>query len=143
MKDITILIAEDDEGHAFLIKRNLIKAGINNPIKHFIDGEQILNYLYSIADKTENQLAKFVLLLDIRMPKLNGIEVLERIKTHDRLQCLPVIILTTTDDPREKQRCQTLGCSCYMTKPMDYESFVTTIKQLGAFITSIASARLN
>ncbi|MDX9702161.1 MAG: response regulator [Candidatus Auribacterota bacterium] len=144
MNDVTILIAEDDEGHAYLIKRNLVKAGVTNPIMHFFDGEQLLEYLYSIAEKEIEHVHKsFVLLLDIRMPKIDGIEVLKRIRCHERLQSLPVIILTTADDPREKQRCHTLGCSSYMTKPMDYESFVSTIKQLSRFINSMPSPELN
>lgn len=140
MNNRTILIAEDDEGHAFLIKRNLIRSGINNPIRHFYDGQQLLDFLYTLVELNHVNLStSFVIVLDIRMPKMNGIEVLEKIRTNEHLRELPVIILTTTDDPREFQLCKDLGCTSYLVKPMDYESFVATIRQLSEYITTLGS----
>jgi CheY-like chemotaxis protein len=71
------------------------------------------------------------------MPKMDGIEVLKRIKANEKLRSLPVIMLTTTNDPREIQGCYNLGCNCYITKPVQYEQFSGAIRQLGLFIAII------
>jgi CheY-like chemotaxis protein len=75
-----------------------------------------------------------LVLLDIKMPRVDGIEVLRQIKADPRTALIPVIMLTTTDDPREIQRCYELGCSVYITKPVDYQGFVEAIKRLGLFL---------
>jgi CheY-like chemotaxis protein len=143
-KDVNILIAEDDEGHATLIIRNLRKAGITNNILQFQDGEEVLNFLLSkgsgLHRKTE---AAYLLLLDIRMPKIDGVEVLRQIKNNDELKKMPVIIITTTDDPREISICHELGCNCYISKPIDYDKFVNAIKQLGMFLLVVQVPELN
>jgi CheY-like chemotaxis protein len=94
----TILIVDDDEGHAILIRENLESAGLNNPIKHFHDGQAVLDFFASRRGQTQGS---YLVLLDIRMPKLDGIEVLRRLKADPELSKLPVIMLTTTDDSRE------------------------------------------
>ena len=76
----------------------------------------------------------YLLLLDIRMPKVSGVEVLQRMKQSPALRHIPVIMLTTTDDPREVDVCYKLGCSCYVTKPMDFQKFSDTLQRLGLFI---------
>jgi CheY-like chemotaxis protein len=129
--EVTILIVEDDDGHATLIKRNLKRAGIINELVHFADGKEVLDYL--IRDDREAGKA-YLLLLDIRMPKVDGIEVLRRVKADPELKKIPVIMITTTDDPREVEKCHALGCSSYITKPIDYEKFMDVIKQLGLFL---------
>lgn len=132
-RDINILITEDDEGHASLIRRNLQRAGIINNMMHFRNGEEVMDYLETIrSDRNMNQ--SLLLLLDIRMPKMDGIEVLRKIKQDDFLKRIPVIMVTTTDDPREVEICHDLGCSNYVTKPVDYEQFVGVIQQLGLFL---------
>jgi CheY-like chemotaxis protein len=85
----------------------------------------------------------YLLLLDIRMPKIDGIEVLKRIKDDDELRKIPVIVITTTDDPREVERCHALGCSNYIVKPVDYEKFVETIRQLGFFLLVVEFPRID
>ncbi len=130
-----VLLAEDDEGHAILVQQILRDAGLGNRIHHFADGQAILDYLFRrgpAAQREANQ--SYVLLLDIRMPKVNGIEVLRQIKSSPELQKLPVIMLTTTDDPREVARCHELGCSVYIQKPVDYDKFSEAIRRLGLFI---------
>ena len=119
-----ILIAEDDEGHATLIVKNLRRAGIRNEILHFRDGEEILGFLFRTSEKKREFGISYLLLLDIRMPKIDGVEVLTRIKTDPELKKMPVIILTTTDDPREVELCHACGCNSYITKPVEYEKFV-------------------
>lgn len=134
-KELTILIAEDDDGHAELIMTGLKKSGICNQIIRFIDGEQTWDFISGKEQKlTIDPDKTYLLLLDINMPKMDGIEVLERIKSNDELKNLPVMMLTTTDDPREVEKCYTLGCNIYITKPVDFLKFAETLKRLGLFI---------
>ncbi len=137
-QEVVILVAEDDEGHAGLIRKNLFRAGIANEIKHFMDGQEILNFVFCLGPGPHRQKGtSYILLLDIRMPKVDGIEVLRQIKSDPELKKMPVIIITTTDDPREVERCHSLGCNNYITKPVEYEAFVNAIRQLGLFLTVV------
>lgn len=133
--EVKILIAEDDEGHATLIEKNLRRAGILNEIVHFRDGEETLNYLFQRGKglHRENSIG-LLLLLDIRMPKIDGMEVLRQVKQDQELKKIPVIMITTTDDPHEVERCHSLGCNNYITKPIDYNRFVEAIRKLGLFL---------
>ncbi|MFZ5494306.1 MAG: response regulator [Verrucomicrobiota bacterium] len=131
----TILVVDDDEGHAILIRENLETAGLKNHIQHFRDGQAILDYLFGTAQAPgRRDGGPFLLLLDIRMPKVDGIEVLRRVKADPELRKLPVIMLTTTDDAREVDRCHQLGCSVYIQKPVDYDKFADAIRRLGLFV---------
>src|SRR5262249_2891555 len=78
-----------------------------------------------------------LLLLDIKMPRLDGVEVLRQLKGDPRTALIPVIMLTTTDDPREVQRCYELGCSVYVTKPVDYQAFIEAIQRRGLFLRGV------
>lgn len=134
-REVVILIAEDDDGHAELIKKNLNRAGIANPIIRFRNGQEVVDFLFRHGTDQGRESGKpYVLLLDIRMPKMSGIEVLERIKGDPETRKMPVVMITTTDDPREVERCHDLGCSNYITKPIEYDSFVNSIRQLGLFL---------
>ncbi len=133
-KEVTVIIAEDDEGHAALIKKNLRRSGITNPILHFLDGQETLDFLFKKCEGKEEIEGTFLVLMDIRMPKVDGVEVLRRIKSDDKLKRMPVIMITTTDDPREIQKCHHIGCSNYITKPVDYDKFVEAIRRLGLFL---------
>ncbi|HVU24446.1 MAG TPA: response regulator [Opitutus sp.] len=131
-----ILIVDDDEGHAILIRQNLEAAGLSNRIEHFRDGQAVLDFFFKDNQRRAaepNQV--YLVLLDIRMPKVDGIEVLRRLKSDPELRKLPVIMLTTTDDAREVARCHELGCNVYMQKPVDYEKFAEAIRRLGMFVT--------
>jgi CheY-like chemotaxis protein len=127
----TILIVEDDEGHAILIRENLQAAGVQNPIEHFRDGQTALDFFASGRPRPTETC---IVLLDIRMPKVDGIEVLRRMKADPQLRTIPVIMLTTTDDIREVQRCHQLGCNGYIQKPVDYDKFAEAIRRIGLFV---------
>ncbi len=130
-----ILIVEDDEGHAILIRENLEGAGLRNPIEHFRDGQAALDFFARRrAAGGFQQDETYLVLLDIRMPKVDGIEVLRRLKADPEFSKLPVIMLTTTDDSREVERCYELGCSVYIQKPVDYDRFAEAIRRLGLFM---------
>ncbi len=127
---ITILIAEDDDGHAELVRAQLLEAGIRNPYFRFRDGQELWAYL----DGRGRAGGSFLILLDIRMPRMDGVEALRRIKADEALSRIPVIMLTTTDDPREIEECYLLGCNCYVTKPVEFNAFTETLNRLGLFI---------
>lgn len=131
-----ILIVDDDEGHAILVQENLEAAGLNNRIQHFRDGQAVLDFFFHAnGSRIRHPGEVYLILLDIRMPKVDGIEVLRRIKGDDELRKIPVIMLTTTDDQREVDRCHELGCSVYIQKPVDYDKFAEAIRRLGLFVT--------
>lgn len=138
-RDVIILIADDDAGHVRLIEKNLIRAGLSNPIERFENGQAILDFLFRRASdgRVRSPEKPYLLLLDIRMPQVDGVEVLRQIKGDTDLRKMPVIMLTTTDDPREVQRCHELGCNNYIVKPVDYDKFAEAIRQLGLFITLV------
>lgn len=140
--EMTILMAEDDEGHAYLVKQNLEEAGLTNRIIQVPNGQEALDYIFFRGDYSDRVPTDGLLvLLDINMPLVDGIEVLRRLKADDRTSTLPVIMLTTTDDPREVKHCYELGCSCYLTKPVDYSRFIEAIRRLGLFLSIVEVPR--
>lgn len=143
-REMVILIAEDDAGHARLIEKSLQRAGLHNRTQRFEDGQDVLNFFFrhENAPKTGNGTA-YLLLLDVRMPKVDGVEVLRKLKADDAFCRMPVIMLSTTDDPREVARCHELGCSNYIVKPVDYEKFSEAVQQLGLFISLIQVPEIN
>ncbi|WP_395741746.1 response regulator [Prosthecobacter sp.] len=137
-QEVIIIIAEDDAGHARLIEKNLARVGLHNPIQRFENGQEVLDFLFARGPGAHRQPdAAYLLLLDIRMPKVDGAEVLRQIKEDKFLRRMPVIMLTTTDDPREIERCHLLGCNSYIVKPVDYDKFAEAIKQLGMFVSLV------
>lgn len=143
-EDLVILLTEDDEGHATLIKRNLRRSGLRNSILHFNNGEKILNYLIGEGEESDwKPGTPFVILLDIRMPKISGYQVLRSLKEHVTLQNIPVIVVSTSDNPEMMDKCHDLGCLNYIIKPVDYTQFTNTIRQLGLYIKNIDVPRID
>lgn len=143
-REVIIIIAEDDEGHATLIRKNLNRAGISNEMLHFKDGQEVLDFLFRKGKGPHRQKnTPYLLLLDIRMPKVDGVEVLRQVKQDEELCKMPIIMITTTDDPREVENCHRIGCSNYVTKPVDYEKFVDAIRKLGLFLMVVEFPKLN
>ncbi|NKJ50005.1 hypothetical protein CIC12_25390 [Burkholderia sp. SG-MS1] len=147
---VSIVLIEDDDGHATLVERNLRRAGISNGFVRFRDGQQALDYFFGpappegaggstpsrVADiyPACGDLTNFVVLLDLKMPRVDGFEVLRRLKESPRTASVPVIVLTTTDDPREIARCYELGCNVYICKPVEYDAFIEAVRRLGFFL---------
>jgi CheY-like chemotaxis protein len=132
---LTVLLAEDDQGHATLIRRNLARAGLGNDVAHVTDGQQALDYLFRRGTFADRQPGKnILLLLDINLPLIDGFDVLRQIKANEATARTPVILLTTTDDPRDVAKGYELGCSVYVVKPLQYEAFVEAIHRLGLFL---------
>jgi DNA-binding response OmpR family regulator len=133
---VTIIMIEDDEGHARLIEKNIRRAGVNNQIIPFTNGTVALNYLLGEDGSGEVSSRRHMLvLLDLNLPDMTGVDILEKVKSNVHTKRSPVVVLTTTDDQREIQRCYDLGANVYITKPVDYENFANAIRQLGLFFS--------
>jgi len=135
---VTIIMIEDDEGHARLIERNIRRSGINNDIVPFTNGTAAVSYLFG-GDGTglEHKGRALLILLDLNLPDMTGIDILRRLKENRYLKTAPVVVLTTTDDSQEIKRCYDLGCNVYVTKPVNYDSFANAIRHLGLFFSII------
>ncbi len=129
---VKIVMVEDDHGHAKLIEKNIRRANISNEILHFDSGQPALDYLFSEEVRANGPM---LILLDLNLPDMQGTDILAEVKKDERLRRAPVVVLTTTDDKTEIQRCYDLGCNVYITKPVDYESFAGAIRQLGLFLS--------
>ncbi|WP_458761123.1 response regulator [Afipia sp. TerB] len=137
-KPVKIIMIEDDEGHARLIERNIRRSGVNNEIIPFTNGTDAVNHLFGhdksgIVHKDD----ALLILLDLNLPDMTGIDILKRVKENQHLKQTPVVVLTTTDDAQEIKRCYELGCNVYITKPVNYENFANAIRQLGLFFSVI------
>ncbi|MGB6687144.1 MAG: response regulator [Terracidiphilus sp.] len=138
----SILIVDDDEGHVELVRRNLRRIAVSNPIVALHDGARALEYVFRRGEFAQRPAGDPLMLLDLNMPgTVNGVEVLRQIKSNPATQKMPVIMLSTTDDPREIARCYELGCSVYITKPVDSAQFIEAIKRLGFFLQIIRVAK--
>ncbi len=134
----TILLVEDDPAHADLIESNLRRGGLDNPIVKLGDGQDALDFLYGKgAFEGHPRPKSLLMLLDLNMPNVDGSQVLSAVKADQALRKLPIIILTSTDDPREIEAAYDLGCNAYVNKPISYDKFVQTIQGLGMFVTLI------
>ncbi|ABS67577.1 response regulator [Xanthobacter versatilis] len=135
---VTIVMVEDDEGHARLIEKNIRRAGVRNDILPFTDGTSAVQFLFGADGTGREHIGRALLvLLDLNLPDMTGVEILARIKSNEHLRRSPVVVLTTTDDKVEIQRCYDLGANVYVTKPVNYENFANAIRQLGLFFSVI------
>ncbi len=135
---VTILLVEDDPGHAVLIEKNLRRAGIANRILKLDTGQKAVDFLLKQGEYADDdQPVPLLLLLDLNLPVLDGYQVLSIIKKDDRTRTIPVVILTTTDNPHEVTRCYELGCNVYITKPVEYEKFSEAIRRIGLFLSIV------
>ncbi|HWW49434.1 MAG TPA: response regulator [Xanthobacteraceae bacterium] len=132
---VKIIMIEDDEGHARLIERNIRRAGVNNEILPFTHGGEALNYLFNQNNPEQN--FSLLILLDLNLPDMTGIDILKRVKSDPNLKYAPVVVLTTTDDAQEIKHCYELGCNVYIVKPVNYDNFANAIRQLGLFFSVI------
>ncbi|HEU0264139.1 MAG TPA: response regulator [Geobacterales bacterium] len=135
---VTILLVEDDPGHARLIEKNLRRAAVANVIVSLDNGQKALDFLFKQGAYTDDTTPMpLLVLLDLNMPVMDGYQVLKRLKADDRTKKIPVVVLTTTDNPNEIGKCYELGCNVYVTKPVEYDDFCEAIRQLGLFLTIV------
>ncbi len=132
----SIVLIEDDPGHASLIKRNLKRVGVQNTIEHIDSGRAALDYFFG-PEQPDRPYDKMVTLLDLNLPDIDGYEILRNLKANEATKRMPVIVLTTTDAPRDIDRCYALGCNVFMTKPIGYDEFSEAIRKLGLMMTIV------
>jgi CheY-like chemotaxis protein len=141
---VTIIMVEDDEGHARLIEKNIRRAGVNNEIIPFTNGTEALRYLMGEDGSGLVSAGRHLLvLLDLNLPDMTGVDILDKVKGNQHTRRSPVVVLTTTDDEKEIQRCYDLGANVYITKPVDYENFANAIRQLGLFFSIMQVPEIN
>lgn len=135
---VTILLVEDDPGHARLIEKNLRRNEVTNEIIQLGDGQTAIDYLFSRGRYIDSQRPhRLMVLLDLNLPGLDGYQVLRRVKADPATQRIPVVVLTTTEDSREVDRCYELGCSMFVTKPVNYLEFTETLRRLGQMLSIV------
>ena len=136
LNSVEILLVEDNIDDAELAIRELKKHNFANNIFHVKDGEEALDFIFATGkfngSRTIGQPSK-VVLLDIQMPKVNGIEVLEKIKSDNRTKIIPVVMLTSSKEDPDIKRCYALGANSYIVKPVNFEGFAEAIKNLGFY----------
>jgi CheY-like chemotaxis protein len=137
-KAVGILLVEDDDGQALLVEKNLRRAGLSNNFLRLKDGQEALDYFFDGAGGVKApSYDQMVILLDVNMPRVGGVDVLRRLKENNATASIPIVMLTTTDDPREIERCYEYGCNLYITKPVEYEAFIEAVRTLGFFLQII------
>jgi len=127
---ITILLVEDNPDHATLVIRSLKNFLVANHIIHAEDGEEALNYLNKIGNGTKRP---HLVLLDLRLPKIDGLEVLRQIKTNKDLVDIPVVVLTTSDAETDMARAYEYHANSYLVKPVDFSKFTELMNALGFY----------
>ena len=133
---VTVLVNEDDDGHAALSEWQLRESGVDNQMLRFRNGQQVWDFLTrNGSGQIRGDDSAYLMLLDIRMPAMDGIEVLRNVKADPELRKMPVIMLTTTDDPKEIEECYRLGCNVYITKPVQFSQFADALRRLGLLLT--------
>ena len=128
-----ILLVEDNPDDVELTIRALKKNNISNEIVHAKDGEEALEILMGTSDEGSEPLSPAMVLLDLNLPKINGLEVLEKIRQDERLRLLPVIILTSSKEESDLVRGYSLGANSYIVKPVDFHQFSDAVKSLGLY----------
>ena len=143
-KETNILIADDNKDHFELIRKNLLRAGVRNEIQNFADGRELLDFLFGTDKSLEgnHDTNEYILLLNLNLPKVDSVKVLEKIKQHKQLKMIPVIILAETDDQLTIDQCHNLGCSTYIVKPTNRQDFEETVQKLGHFLSIVETAIL-
>lgn len=131
---VNILLVEDNTAHAELVTRSFEQHRVSNRITHVVDGQQALDFLFHQGEYANSDVSPpHIVLLDLRLPKVDGLEVLKRIKTSDTLNKLPVVILTTSSAESDVAKAYEYNANSYVVKPMDYEKFETLMDDMGFY----------
>ena len=135
--ELTILLVEDNLGHARLVEKNLRRSNVKSEIVVLEDGGLALDYL--LGDGATIRLrTPHLILLDLNLPVVDGYQVLRQLKANASTRQIPVVVLTTTDDPHEVARCYEMGCNAYISKPVDYGKLSEALYKLGLFLSIVS-----
>jgi CheY-like chemotaxis protein len=134
-EQVEILLAEDNPRDAEMTMRALRKINFLNKVHWVKDGEEALNYLMRTGEYSDRDAGNSpkLILLDIKMPKVDGIEVLRRVKSNDKLKGIPVVVMTSSNEERDIFESYQLGVNSYIVKPVEFGAFVETVAQIGLY----------
>ena len=134
-ENVEILFVEDSIDDATLTIRALAKSGITNKLHHVTDGAEALDFMYCKGNYTLRNIKETpkLILLDLKMPKVSGIQVLEKVKGDPAFKSIPVVILTSSNQDPDIAKCYALGANSYIVKPVDSNNFFLTIKEIGLY----------
>jgi CheY-like chemotaxis protein len=133
---VDVLLVEDNPNDAELTKRELRKYNMTNNLVHVTDGQEALDFVFATGQFTESRNIEYpprIILLDIKMPRINGIEVLQKIRANAQTKNTPVVILTSSNQDPDIQRCYDLGANSYIVKPVDFTKFSEVIRTIGFY----------
>lgn len=140
--NIEILFVEDSADDAALTIRALKKGGVTNKLLHVIDGAVALDFLYcrgDYASRSDKEYPKLIL-LDLKMPKISGVQVLEKIKSDPNLKSIPVVMLTSSNEGPDIEKCFQLGANSYIVKPVDSDNFFKAVKEIGLYWLALSQS---
>lgn len=133
--NVEILFVEDSADDATLTIRALKKSGFNHKLYHVINGAEALDFIYckgAYADRSDKEFPKLIL-LDLKMPKVSGLQVLEKIKADPILKSIPIVMLTSSNEGPDIEKCFALGANSYIVKPVDSDNFFNAVKEIGLY----------
>jgi two-component system response regulator len=134
--ELEIILVEDNMDDAALVIRALKKNNLANKLVHLKDGAEALEFIFgknTTADLEVLSHSPRVMLLDLKMPKINGMEVLEKVKSDPRTKAMPIVVLTSSAEDPDIKRCYTLGANSYIVKPVEFDNFSKVIAELGLY----------
>lgn len=132
---VEILLVEDNPNDAEIAIRALKKHNLSNRVIHVVDGEEALNYIFGLGPYEGRDIAKRpkVILLDLKLPKVDGLEVLKAVKNNESTKMIPVVILTSSQEESDLVESYKLGVNSYLVKPVDFDKFASSIKDIGFY----------
>lgn len=135
INDVEVILVEDNQNDAELAIRALKKRNLGNRFTHLKNGQEALDYIFCKGSYSERNINNYpkVILLDLKMPKVNGIEVLEQIKADERTKSIPVVVLTSSKEDPDIKKCYQLGVNSYIVKPVEFDTFVKAVSELGLY----------
>ncbi|HEV2304783.1 MAG TPA: response regulator [Candidatus Acidoferrales bacterium] len=133
MNDAVILLVEDNPDDELLTLRALKKNNITNEVVVAHDGAEALDYVFGTGPRNGRALVPQVILLDLKLPKIDGLEVLRRVRAEQKTKLLPVVILTSSNEERDRLEGYNLGANSYVRKPVDFVKFTEAVRQLGLY----------
>lgn len=133
--EVEILLVEDNLNDAELAIRALKKNNIANKFLHLEDGQDALDYIFGEGNFSNRKVEDFpkVILLDLKLPKVNGIQILQKIRSDERTKKIPVVVLTSSKEDPDIQKCYELGVNSYIVKPVQFEAFIKAVSELGFY----------
>ena len=132
---VLVMLIEDNPDHAELVMRTLAEHQVINQIRHFTEGQSALDYLFRRGEFTDPATSPrpSLVLLDLRLPRVDGLEILKEIKNSDELRCIPVVILTTSEAERDIARAYLNHANSYLVKPVGFEEFNKLMEDMGFY----------